>query len=148
MLAYWIDYAFGTISKGPSTSFTWRVPLILQCMFLVPMLLIIAIIPETPRWLAAHDRNEDALAVLQRLNKGKMTDDQIQAIHREIVETVALETSIDSGSWKDLLHDDGKSRTRTSNCQVLIRTQKSTAADVSSSLAAFKHSNSWAVSMR
>lgn len=73
------------------------------------MLFIIFIIPETPRWLAAHDRNEDALSVLQQLNKGKMTDDQIQAVHREIVETVALETSIDSGSWKDLLHDDGKS---------------------------------------
>ncbi|GAB7354578.1 hypothetical protein MBLNU459_g5026t1 [Dothideomycetes sp. NU459] len=106
MLAYWIDYAFGTISAGASTSFTWRVPLILQCMFLIPMLFIIFIIPETPRWLAAHDRNADALAVLKRLNKGKMTEDQIIAVHREIIETVALETSIDSGSWKDLLHDD------------------------------------------
>lgn len=112
-MIYWIDYAFSTVENGPSTSFTWRVPIILQCVWLIPMILIISIIPETPRWLAARDRNEEALEVLLRLNKGKMTAKEIQDIHGDIVRTVSIEKSIGAGSWGDLLKNDSiKSRRR------------------------------------
>jgi MFS family permease len=50
MMVYWIDYAFGKVSGGPS--YAWRVPVILQCVFLIPMLFILWIIPETPRYVA------------------------------------------------------------------------------------------------
>jgi MFS family permease len=106
MMVYWIDYAFSTLENGKSTSFTWRVPTILQCIFLIPMILIIFIIPETPRWLAARDRNEEALEVLTRLNKGKMSHEEIQNIHTDIVRTVAIEKSIGAGTWGDLLKND------------------------------------------
>lgn len=68
-MVYWIDYAFGTVSG--TASYTWRVPVILQCIFLIPMLFIIMIIPETPRWLVSHRRDEEALDVLRRLNRKK-----------------------------------------------------------------------------
>jgi uncharacterized membrane protein len=106
MMVYWIDYAFSTLENGKSTSFIWRVPTILQCVFLIPMIFIVLIIPETPRWLAARDRNEEALEVLTRLNKGKMTHEEIQSIHTDIVRTVALEKSIGAGTWGDLLKND------------------------------------------
>jgi len=106
MVVYWIDYAFQTVSKGVSTSFVWRVPTILQCIFLIPMILLIIILPETPRWLAAHDRNDECLSVLQRLYRHKHTEEEIQRMHRDIVDTVALEVSIGSGSWGDLLKND------------------------------------------
>ena len=106
MMVYWIDYAFSTVENGVSTSFIWRVPTILQCFFLIPMIFIIFIIPETPRWLAAQDRNEEALEILTRLNKGKMTEEEIQALHGDIVRTVAIEKSIGAGSWGDLLKND------------------------------------------
>lgn len=32
MLVYWIDYGFGTIPT--SSSYVWRIPTILQCVFL------------------------------------------------------------------------------------------------------------------
>jgi len=107
-MVYWIDYAFSTISKGPETSFVWRVPTILQCIFLVPMLFIIAVIPETPRWLAAHDRNDECLAVLRRMHHNKLSNVDIKAEHEVIVNTVALETSAGAASWKDLFRSDGK----------------------------------------
>ncbi|KAJ4417353.1 hypothetical protein N0V82_006217 [Gnomoniopsis sp. IMI 355080] len=106
MMVYWIDFGFSTLGDGPNKSFVWRVPTILQCIFLIPMIFIVLIIPETPRWLAAHDRNEEALEVLTRLNKGKMTEEDIRNVHRDILHTVALEKSIGAGSWSDLITND------------------------------------------
>lgn len=63
MMVYWIDFGFGTINP----LWTWRIPTILQCAFLIPMLGIILIVPDTPRWLAAHGHQEEALEVLRRL---------------------------------------------------------------------------------
>ncbi|PMD53232.1 general substrate transporter [Hyaloscypha bicolor E] len=98
---YWIDYAFST----HTSSFAWRIPTILQCIFLVPMLLILLIIPESPRWLAAHDRPDECLKVLQRL-RGAHDEAAVQRLHGEILQTVAYEASIGAGSWKDLLKND------------------------------------------
>lgn len=69
------------------------------------MLFILWIIPESPRWLAAHDKPDECLAVLQRL---KCDEDQIvvQQLHHEIVQTVAYEASLGAGSWRDLLKND------------------------------------------
>ncbi|EME42715.1 hypothetical protein DOTSEDRAFT_175986 [Dothistroma septosporum NZE10] len=104
MFVYWIDYGFSTIPG--SHSYAWRIPVILQCIFLIPMLFIIMVLPETPRWLVSHNRPEEALEVLRRLNKGKMSDAVIERSHQDIVNTVAYEASIGSGSWSDLLKDD------------------------------------------
>ena len=106
-MVYWIDYGFSTAAGGRVTSYTWRIPTILQCVFLIPMIFILWIIPETPRWLVAHDRHEEALAVLRRLYAKKLGEEEIKAAHKAIVETVAIEESVGSGSWKDLLHNDG-----------------------------------------
>ena len=96
--------AFGKI--GSTASYTWRVPVILQCIFLLAMLVLIAILPETPRWLAAHGKADESLAVLRRLNGHKMSDDEISLVHAQIMNTVAYEASIGAGKWKDLLKND------------------------------------------
>ncbi len=103
-MVYWIDYAFGTIKSAPS--YAWRIPVVLQCIFLIPMLLIVAIIPDTPRWLTAHGRSEEALDVLRRLNRKKMNDEDIVHIHADIVNAVEVEASIGTGRWSDLLKND------------------------------------------
>ncbi|QDS76990.1 hypothetical protein FKW77_005892 [Venturia effusa] len=101
-LVYWIDYGFSS-STG---SHAWRVPVILQCIFLLGMLFILTIIPESPRWLAAHDRPEECLAVLQQLASPKDDESAVQQLHQTILQTVALEHSLHVGSWKDLLKND------------------------------------------
>jgi sugar porter (SP) family MFS transporter len=101
-IAYWIDYGF----SSHNASFAWRVPVILQCIFLVPMLMIVAIVPETPRWLASHDRGDESLAVLRRVHHKKMSDENIRFLHTDIMHTVAVEKSIGTGKWKDLLRND------------------------------------------
>jgi sugar porter (SP) family MFS transporter len=101
-LSYWIDYAFSSVDA----SYAWRVPVILQVIFLVPMLFLVAIVPETPRWLAAHGRAQESLDVLRRLHSRKMSDDAIQSLHDNIMHTVAMEAEIGAGTWGDLLRND------------------------------------------
>lgn len=111
-LVYWIDYGFST-HLG---SYAWRVPVILQCVVILPMFYILWIIPETPRWLAAHDRPEECREVLERINENGaqgLDEAGVQRLHAFILQTVAYEASIGAGSWKDLLKEDHiKSRKR------------------------------------
>ena len=150
-MVYWINYAFSTISEGPETSYIWRVPTIMQCIFLLPMVVLIFLIPETPRWLAGHDRNEECFEVLRRMHKGKMTEAEVKAEYDMIVGTVALETSAGASSWKDLLRSDGRIRTDTFvahlHLELTYVSQSSTRAEGSSSLAEFRFSNNWVASM-
>lgn len=94
------------------------------------MLFIVFIIPETPRWLVAHGRSSEALAVLRRLNKKKHTDEEIVASHQAIVDAVEVEQAIGAGSWKDLLHNDGETERGNSESHEtdFIRHSKSTAS--------------------
>lgn len=101
-IVYWIDYAFST----HLSSYAWRIPVILQCVFLIPMLWLILILPESPRWLAAHDRSDESLAVLRRLRGHSLDDETIVQLHLDIIRAVEEEVAMDSGSWKSLLRAD------------------------------------------
>lgn len=71
------------------------------------------LIPETPRWLASHDRPDDCLRVLARMKSSSINDPEVQRQHHNILQVVAFEASIGTGSWKDLLSNDRvKSQTR------------------------------------
>ncbi|KAM5381167.1 hypothetical protein ACJZ2D_003083 [Fusarium nematophilum] len=101
-LVYWIDYAF----SSHHGSYAWRVPVILQCVPILVIMGLLAIIPETPRWLAAHDRPEECLVTLARIHGTSVDDPEVQRLHSIITHTVAYETSIGSGSWKDIFRED------------------------------------------
>ena len=101
-LVYWIDYAF-SFHKG---SYAWRIPGILQCAFLIPMLLLISILPESPRWLAAHGRVGESLSVLRRLRCNSLEDDAIVRLHEDIVRAVEEESNIMAGAWSTIWKAD------------------------------------------
>jgi sugar porter (SP) family MFS transporter len=102
-LAYWIDFGF---TQSFTASFAWRIPVILQCVFLMPMIFLLFLVPETPRYLAIHSAPSESLAVLNRLHGETLSADSINALHVSILESARLEASIGSGSWGDLLHND------------------------------------------
>jgi MFS family permease len=102
-LAYWIDYGF---TQSHTSSIAWRIPCILQCIFLIPMLLLLLLVPETPRWLASHAPPSASLSVLTRLHSHHLTPSQISSLHSTILQTSAYEKSLGAGSWRDLLKND------------------------------------------
>lgn len=107
-LVYWIDYAFVDHDSG----YAWRVPTILQCAILFLILFLLTIIPETPRWLASHDRPDECLKVLARVQGSSENDPEVQKLHTSITETVAYEASRQAG-WMDIIKSDPiKSRRR------------------------------------
>jgi MFS family permease len=107
-LVYWIDYGF----VSHTSSYAWRVPTILQCIILVAILILLTLIPETPRWLASHDRPDECLKVLARVADVPEDDTEVQRLHAIITETVAFEASRQAG-WKDIVRSDPiKSRRR------------------------------------
>ena len=107
-LSYWIDFGFSNISD----SYAWRVPVILQCVFLIPMLVILPLIPETPRCLAAHGHSEAAFDVLERLHRRHLPLEDIQALHQTIVKTAAYEAALNAGGWRELFRRDDIRSTR------------------------------------
>lgn len=102
-LAYWIDYGF---TQAHAASFAWRIPCILQCIFLVPMLFLLFLVPESPRWLASHARSSESLQVLTRLHTSTLSPPEVLSLHAHIVRTCEYEASIGAGKWSDLLQND------------------------------------------
>jgi sugar porter (SP) family MFS transporter len=108
LLVYWIDYAF----VKHTSSYAWRVPAVLQCVILIGILILLTLIPETPRWLAAHDHPEECLSVLARIADTSEADPEVQRLHSIITQNVAYENSRQAG-WKDIVKSDPiKSRRR------------------------------------
>jgi sugar porter (SP) family MFS transporter len=79
VIAYWLGYG---------TSFTdlpaqWRFPLAFQAFFATCPVLQVIGLPETPRWLVAHDRDEEARQVISDLTDLPLHDVQV---HRVILD--------------------------------------------------------------
>ncbi|KAF5512431.1 Quinate permease [Colletotrichum aenigma] len=83
-IAYWLNYSVER--NMPSTTKQWRIPLGVQ---LIPAgLLLIGLIPlkESPRWLAKHGRNEEALASLAYMRNQPTDDPDVVSEFNEITE--------------------------------------------------------------
>lgn len=57
---------YGTNKHFTESTQAWRIPLWLQMTFSGFILIFVYFLPETPRWLIANDRTEEALAVLTK----------------------------------------------------------------------------------
>ena len=62
-----------------SSNFQWRFPLSFQAVFAVCPVLQVVGLPETQRWLVAHDRYEEARAVTAALEDHPLNDEVVNA---------------------------------------------------------------------
>lgn len=98
---------FGT--RNYTSSWGWRLPSVLQ--ILLPFLAIPGLLacPESPRWLCASGRNEEARQVLADFHAGGDSDAPL--VNYEIVEiqsTIAAEQSAkESASYRDMIRTPG-----------------------------------------
>ncbi|KAI0921362.1 hypothetical protein AcW1_004642 [Taiwanofungus camphoratus] len=90
MISYWIDFAFYWIS---GSSAQWRVPIAFQIILAAIMIVGIGFLPESPRWLAKHNRDAEALAVISALEDKDYRSESVQQTFRGIREAIDAENN-------------------------------------------------------
>ncbi|KAL1859769.1 hypothetical protein VTK73DRAFT_7446 [Phialemonium thermophilum] len=106
---YWVNY--GCVHLAGSKA--WRIPVILQVVFIIIFSAAAYLGPESPRWLVYKDHDEEALDVISRLKNRERHDSRVQALYQQIRDAVDLEARTGSGKWSHLLlGDDLGSRKR------------------------------------
>ncbi|KAF1947394.1 general substrate transporter [Clathrospora elynae] len=75
VIAYWMDYG----TSYSSSNFQWRFPLSFQAIFAILLVLQVVGLPESPRWLVAHDRYEEARTVTAALEDLPLDDTTVNA---------------------------------------------------------------------
>ncbi|KAG0165929.1 hypothetical protein DFQ28_006538 [Apophysomyces sp. BC1034] len=98
-IAYWLE--FGLYFVGGE--FAWRFPLAFQNFFALVLIAGTFVLPETPRWLVAHGRDDEAKDVLARLwTDGDTNHPRCIAEYKEIRDGIELEQRENISSYKDL----------------------------------------------
>lgn len=84
-IAYWVDFA--TAWAQPDTV-SWRFPIALQILWALPALVMLIFLPESPRWLILHGREQEALNVLSALSDLTPEDDEIRQEFLQIKDAI------------------------------------------------------------
>ena len=70
---------------------------------------------QTPRWLIAKDRHDEALEILKKYHGNGVVTEYVAAEYLEIKETIALEMEFNKRGWMELFSTPGN-RKRTLIC--------------------------------
>ena len=97
-VAYWIDSGLSYVHS----SVQWRFPVAFQIVFAAVVFIGILPLPESPRWLVAHDRKAEAQYILGALNDVSPDDDGVVAELTHISDSVNRFSRSQVG-FKDLL---------------------------------------------
>lgn len=98
-------------SQADPSSFAWRWPIAFQGVFLVIILIALPVLPESPHWLAQHDRLEEAVDIFARLEGKDVSIEHPSVVRQrdEVKTSVQQELLLGSASWGEVF-TEGKNR--------------------------------------
>lgn len=96
-LCNWINY--GLSFAGGAVA--WRFPLAFQTVFIIALFATVPWLPESPRWLLYHEREDEALEVLAGL-AGKSQDDVAVTVQREEIRYTVRYEKEHQIRWREL----------------------------------------------
>ncbi|KAJ5329848.1 sugar transporter [Penicillium brevicompactum] len=114
-LANWLNYGF-SFANGPVS---WRFPLSFQLIFNIILFCTVPWLPESPRWLVAHGRSDEALQIIADLEAKEITDPFVQLQLSQILYSVEYEQA-NSISFGDILRRRGHEKAGTKTVRRLI----------------------------
>ncbi|BCS29665.1 uncharacterized protein APUU_71235A [Aspergillus puulaauensis] len=105
LLNAWVSFGTNHITS----SWSWRIPTLLQALPSLIQITFIWFCPESPRWLMSKDRHGEALEVLGKYHaRGNVQDSTVQFEFAEIKETLRLEFLYKkSSSYLDFVRTPG-----------------------------------------
>ncbi|KAJ5245052.1 hypothetical protein N7489_005148 [Penicillium chrysogenum] len=106
ILASWASY--GTQKHLNTSEWSWRVPSIIQAGLPIVQILLWWLVPESPRWLVAKGRIQEAEELLARFHTaGDTSHPLIQFEMSEIVSTIEMESQAAETKWSTLVKTPG-----------------------------------------
>jgi hypothetical protein len=112
---------FGT--NGILTNWGWRLPSLLQIAPPMIQLVFVFFIPESPRWLVAKDRSEEALHTLVKYHAEGRDSEFVRAEMAQIQSTLHIEMRNSRRSWLDLAATVGMRKRLLTTCMLGLFTQ-------------------------
>jgi sugar porter (SP) family MFS transporter len=105
LIVAWVSFGTNYIPND----WSWRIPALLQAIPSVIQLAFIFWVPESPRFLMAKDKHEQALNILAKYHaNGDVNNATVQFEYREIKETIRLEFEASkSSSYMDFFKTKG-----------------------------------------
>lgn len=115
---FWTCYYFGAILASWSTfgtqknigdsDWAWRAPSILQALYPIVQLCFFYWLPESPRWLIANGRTEQARTILAKFHTGgDASHELIEFEMAEIEQAIEAEKQASSTKWSSLVATPG-----------------------------------------
>lgn len=98
VIAYWFDFGLSYVG-GP---LAWRLPIAVQMIFVIVVVVIVAGLPESPRWLYARGREGQAREVLCIVYDREASDQEIASEYEAI--RTAIEREVYQNKNKSLVH--------------------------------------------
>ncbi|KIW80635.1 hypothetical protein Z517_07251 [Fonsecaea pedrosoi CBS 271.37] len=107
IVAAWLTYGTDHINNN----WSWRIPTIVQAAPSLIQVTFIWFVPESPRWLIAHGKEEKGLNILYDVHaNGNHSDEMVQLEFVEIRDTIRLEKEVEGNQWLELIKTRGNRR--------------------------------------